>query len=212
MLREYEKYNVKLLLLILIIGYIFFFSTHSMAQSSLKSDSTILSSIKVDSNSLSQKSFKANPKRAAIYSAICPGLGQIYNRRYWKLPLVYAGVGATIYFIDINYSGYANTRKGIARLQDNDITNDELPILVKDYTFKKYDLKANGATEEDLLRIKKYFRQNLDYSILALTAIYLLNIVDANVDAHLSGFNMSDNLTLAPIVNQQGIGIALQLK
>ena len=210
MLLGCKKYNVIIPFSVMVIVSIIFFSSSLFAQS--KTDSTKSIATKADTSHLSINTFKPNPKRAAIYSAICPGLGQIYNRKYWKLPLVYAGLGATIYFIDINYSGYANTRKGIARLQDNDITNDDLPILVKDYTFKKYDLKANGATTEDLLRIKKYFRQNLDYSILALTAIYLLNIVDANVDAHLSGFNMSDNLAIAPLVNQQGIGIAFQFK
>jgi hypothetical protein len=97
-------------------------------------------------------------------------------------------------------------------LQDNDASNDNEPILVRDYSYKKYDLNKNGATVDDLLRIKKYFRQNIDVSVLTLTALYILNIVDANIDAHLSGFNMSDDLTIAPLINQYGVGIAFQFK
>jgi hypothetical protein len=136
----------------------------------------------------------------------------MYNRKYWKTPIVFAAVGVAAYFIVLNSTGYNNTRNGITRFQDDDITNNTEPILVRDYSFKKYDLIQNGATVDDLLRVKKYFRQNLDASVVALFAVYILNIVDANVDAHLSGFNMSDDLSIVPIANQNGVGIALKLK
>jgi hypothetical protein len=190
-----------------------FFITHVDAQSTIKMDTIKTSILKKDSLSTTASPvFKPNPKRAAIYSAVCPGLGQIYNRKYWKAPIVYAGIGVASYFILVNYSGYINTRNGITRLQDNDASNDNEPILVRDYSYKKYDLNKNGATVDDLLRIKKYFRQNIDVSVLTLTALYILNIVDANIDAHLSGFNMSDDLTIAPVINQYGVGIAFQFK
>ncbi len=151
--------------------------------------------------------FQPIPKRAALYSAICPGLGQIYNRKYWKAPIVYAAIGTVTYFIALNYSGYNSVYKGIAQLEDNNPSNDNQPIIVRDFTLKKYDL-SQTATLSDLLTIKKQFRQYLDESILAAAIIYVLNIVDANVDAHLYGFNATDNLAVAPIINQNGFGLA----
>ncbi|MFM2047601.1 MAG: hypothetical protein RI955_147 [Bacteroidota bacterium] len=190
-----------------------FFITDVDAQSTIKMDTIKTSILKKDSVATTASPvFKPNPKRAAIYSAVCPGLGQIYNRKYWKAPIVYTSIGVASYFILVNYSGYTNTRNGITRLQDNDASNDNEPILVRDYSYKKYDLNKNGASVDDLLRIKKYFRQNIDVSVLTLTALYILNIVDANIDAHLSGFNMSDDLTIAPLINQYGVGIAFQFK
>jgi hypothetical protein len=195
-----------------IILFFSLFICNAQAETVIGADSVVLTQNKNDSSRIISPKFLPNPKRAAIYSAVCPGLGQIYNRKYWKTPIVFASVGVAAYFIVLNSSGYANTRNGITRLQDNNPSNDNEPILVRDYSFKKYDLLQNGATVEDLLRVKKYFRQNLDASIVALFAVYILNIVDANVDAHLSGFNMTDDLSIVPIANQNGIGIAFKLK
>jgi hypothetical protein len=208
-----KNHNINLLFFCTAIIGCMFFITDVDAQSTIKMDTVKTSILKKDSLAItSTHIFKPNPKRAAIYSAVCPGLGQIYNRKYWKAPIVYASIGVASYFILVNYSGYTNTRNGITRLQDNDASNDNEPILVRDYSYKKYDLNKNGATVDDLLRIKKYFRQNIDVSVLTLTALYILNIVDANIDAHLSGFNMSDDLTIAPLINQYGVGIAFQFK
>jgi Family of unknown function (DUF5683) len=152
--------------------------------------------------------FKPMPRKAALYSALCPGLGQIYNRKYWKAPLVYAAMGTVAYFIAINYSGYNSVRNGITRLEDNNASNDNQPIIVRNFDLKKYDL--NGETLTDLLTVKKYFRQNLDMSVLAGAIVYVLNIVDANVDAHLYGFDVNENLAIAPLANQNGMGVAFK--
>ena len=106
--------------------------------------------------------------------------------------------------------GYNSVRNGITRLEDNDATNDNQPIIVRNFDLKKYDL--NGETLTDLLTVKKYFRQNLDMSVLAGVIVYVLNIVDANVDAHLYGFDADEKLAIEPLANQNGVGIALKWK
>ena len=200
---------------ILLFVFFFLFATISMAQvdtlkktekkDSRKSSFHVLS--KADSLRMI---FKPNPRKSALYSAICPGLGQIYNRKYWKAPLVYAAVGTVIYFIAINYSGYNSVRNGISRLEDSDPNNNRQPIIVRNFDLKKYDL--NGEDVTHLLSVKKYFRQNLDISVLAGAIVYVLNIVDANVDANLYGFDVDEKLAISPIVNQSGIGVAFRFK
>jgi TM2 domain-containing membrane protein YozV len=173
----------------------------------IKSDTSKHSVFHLNKNDSLRMVFKPNPKRAAIYSAILPGAGQFYNKKYWKVPLVLVAAGTVAYFITLNYQGYNSVRKGIARLESGDSTQYNQPIYVRDFNLKKYDL--NGESVSDLLSVKKYFRQNLDVSILSGLVVYLLNIVDAEVDAHLFGFNMNDTLSFSPIYNQKGIGIAM---
>jgi hypothetical protein len=156
------------------------------------------------------KSFSPIPKYAIMRSAIMPGWGQFYNRKYWKVPLVYVSAATACYFIAINYSGYQNVRNGIAKRLDDNLLNDDDPILVGDYDFKKYDVGFN--TTPDLFKIKAYFRKNLDLAIIGFAVVHVLNIIDADVDAHLYNFNMSNDLSLQPIVNGNGIGIALKWK
>ena len=178
----------------------------------------LVDSTKNDISKSSQKTdstkslvFKPNPRKAALLSMACPGLGQAYNRKYWKVPIVAAAVGTVGYLMYINLTGYNSVKNGISRLEDNDPSNDNQPIIVRDFDLKKYDLSKTNSLS-DLLTIKKYFRQNLDLCFLSAAIIYVLNIVDANVDAHLYGFNVNDNIAVAPIYNQNGLGVAMQFK
>lgn len=122
------------------------------------------------------------PAKAAFYSAVLPGLGQAYNGRYWKIPLVYAGMGAGIYFyIDNNkqYHRYRDAyKRRLAGYQDDEF---------------------QGVLETNsLINAQKQFRRNKDLSLLVTLAFYVLNIIDANVDAHLQQFNVDNNLSLHP--------------
>ena len=132
-----------------------------------------------------------SPKVAAIRSALLPGLGQIYNKKYWKIPIVYAGLGTGIYF-------YADNNKKYHRFRD------------------EYKKRLNGTADPDdpyfgnldnsrIIDGQKFYQRNRDLSVLITTAIYILNIVDANVDAHLMQFNVNENLTLRPDYNQNEI-------
>jgi hypothetical protein len=154
--------------------------------------------------------FSPSPKGAVIRGAIVPGLGQIYTRKYWKLPLVYTAMGTAAYFIGVNYWSYQQAKAGIARRLDADPANDYSSILVRDFNYKQYDVSQQST--EDLFKVKAYFRHNLDLSVIGFAAVYMLTLVDANVSAHLYNFNMSEDLSLSPRITPTSIGFALQFR
>ncbi|MPM52641.1 hypothetical protein SDC9_99401 [bioreactor metagenome] len=123
-----------------------------------------------------------SPKKATIMSACLPGLGQAYNRKYWKIPVIYSGLGGTGYSILWNNNKYQTFRKAyIARTDTLDSTTDNFP-------------RYSAA---NLLDLRNYYRHNLELSVIIFSAIYVLNIVDASVDAHLYDFDISDDLSLS---------------
>jgi len=122
------------------------------------------------------------PARAAFYSAVLPGLGQAYNKKYWKIPVVYAGLGIGMYFYLDNNKEYKRYRSAYKRRLAG-FTDDEF----------------YGTINDDGLReAQKTLSRNREISLLVTIAIYALNIIDANVDAHLLQYNVDDNLSLAP--------------
>ena len=125
------------------------------------------------------------PAKAAFYSAIVPGLGQIYNGKYWKLPIVYAAIGTTTYFYIDNNNQYKKYRNAFKQR----LTGQE-------------DEFFDVLTDQNLIDAQKLFRKNRDLSLLFVVGAYVLNIVDANVDAHLQQFNVSENLSLKPQAEQ----------
>lgn len=115
-------------------------------------------------------------------SAILPGLGQVYNKKYWKVPIIYAGLGGFGYFFVSNHNQYKIYQKSLRAAADDD------PSTVPDI----YWMNASQLQVEKL-RFKKY----RDYCAVGLVAVYVLNIIDANVDAHLKTFDVSDDLSLS---------------
>ncbi|GLB52318.1 hypothetical protein NBRC110019_13570 [Neptunitalea chrysea] len=134
------------------------------------------------------------PSKAAFYSAIVPGLGQIYNHSYWKLPIIYGGMGAAGYFYVTNNKYYHNYRDAFKRRQAG-YTDDPY-----------YDLNGDGegpdVTDSSLENGQDYYQSNRDLSLLIFIGIYALNIIDANVDAHLKQFNINKDLTLQPYLEE----------
>lgn len=127
------------------------------------------------------------PAKAAFYSAVFPGLGQIYNKKYWKLPLVYGAIGTSTYFyIDSqkNYNTYRNEYKN--RLAGNTSGSEYLANL----------------SESQLVAAQKQYQRNRDLSALCIVGFYVLNIIDANIDAALSQFNVSENLAFKTAINR----------
>jgi hypothetical protein len=121
------------------------------------------------------------PARASMLSASLPGLGQIYNRRYWKVPIIYAGFGALAYYVNFNSGEYNKFRAAyIARVDGN-------PNTVDDFPFHSTDV---------LQRAMNVYRRNLEVTYLLAAALYLLNILDANVDAHLMDFDVGETLSM----------------
>ncbi|MCH4553755.1 MULTISPECIES: DUF5683 domain-containing protein [Aestuariibaculum] len=133
-----------------------------------------------------------SPAKAAFYSAVLPGLGQAYNKRYWKIPLVYVGLGTGVYFYINNNKEYNRYRDAYkSRLAG--FENDEFYF---DSEGNKLDTPR--VTTEGLERGQKFYRKNKEISLLVTLGIYALNIIDANVDAHLMQYNIDENLSLAP--------------
>jgi hypothetical protein len=133
-----------------------------------------------------------SPSKAAFYSAILPGLGQAYNKSYWKIPLVYGGLVTGIYFYSANNKQYKRYRDAYkSRLAG--LTNDEFYL-----DFQGNQLASPRVTTEGLERGQKFYRKNKEISLFVTLGIYALNIIDANVDAHLMQYNVDENLSLSP--------------
>jgi len=121
--------------------------------------------------------------RAALMSAVIPGLGQAYNKSYWKIPVLYAGAGALVYFIGDNNKEYQKYKEAyLFRLDGDSSTNDT---------------EYSNLNDEDIKVRMDYYRRNRDLCYVLLGTVYVLNIIDAYVDAHLKNFDVSDNLSLS---------------
>lgn len=128
----------------------------------------------------------ASPKTAAILSACLPGLGQAYNRRYgchslWKIPVIYAGFGGLGIGFGFNQKLYAQYRNALRLRYDDD------PSTVDDYP---------EYSDDDLVTLKNYYQRYRDLCVIGAAALYTLQVLDAAVDAHLSTFDMGDDLSL----------------
>jgi hypothetical protein len=136
-----------------------------------------------------------------MYSALIPGLGQVYNKKYWKLPVIYGATGIIIYAFDFNNDLYNKYSTAYARMDAGDISIFE------------------GITDKNrILRAKEDAQRNRDLNVISLAAIYLLNVLDATVDAHLFDYEINDNLSLniqptlkRSIDYQSAYGVTLRL-
>lgn len=144
------------------------------------------------------------PAKAAFYSAILPGLGQAYNKSYWKIPLVYGGIGTGVYFYSRNNTKYHEFRDEYKK-RLNGTSNPTDPLY--------------GNLDNDrLIAGQRFYQRNRDLSVIVIAAFYILNIVDANVDAHLIQFNVDDDLSLSPNIQQNeidykhSVGLSLNYK
>lgn len=129
------------------------------------------------------------PAKAAFYSAVIPGLGQVYNKQYWKVPVVYGGLAIGYYFYNDNNKKYNEFR---------DIYKRRLEGYTDDRYFGVY---SNAV----LINAQRTFERNRDISTAVMIGFYVLNIIDANVGAHLMQFNVNENLSLLPDVRQNEI-------
>ncbi len=131
-----------------------------------------------------------SPHKATLYSMALPGLGQAYNKKYWKIPIVYAGIGTIGYFALSNRSKYLEAKEAYIYVfngEDYPIDNDLIG---------KYEA-------DDLREIRDYYRRNMELSWILMGLWYVLNVVDATVDAHLFDYDIGDDLKvhLSPVIN-----------
>lgn len=143
-----------------------------------------------------------SPKKAVILSAIVPGAGQIYNRKYWKAPIAWAGIGAGVYFLQENTREYRRYRDAYIALVDDD------PTTVDEFN-GQYSAQA-------VLNVTDTYRRWRDLSYIAIGAVYVLNLIDATVDAHFVRFDVGNDLSmrLGPSLDVAAFGatgLSLQL-
>lgn len=182
--------GIILFLLFLLSGTTTFAQQHKDTLIPKKEDTVILKSKVADTSgksllSLDTSARKFNPKVATLRSAILPGWGQWYNKKYWKIPIVYGALGITAGVFFYNMKTYKQLRKAVIYRLDSDTSNDRLinPEFI-------------NLSTESIRMYRNAFRQNIDYSVLVFLLFWGLNVVDATVDANLKAFDVSPDITL----------------
>lgn len=183
---------------------LYFFSVETTAQST----NSITTSDKINSTDSSNKKKikKFNTRTATLRSAMIPGWGQIYNKKYWKLPLVYGGLGITAGVFQYNVKNYNLLRQAFSYRTDTISSNDAL-----------IDPRFKNLSTNAIQSYRTSFRQNVDYTVLFFIAFWGLNVIDATVDANLKAFDVNDNLSLqikhgySPMANTTGLSLVLDI-
>ncbi len=161
-----------------------------------------LDQVVYDSLKVALLPFQPNPKKSALYSAILPGAGQLYNRQYWKVPVVYAGVAVAAYFLIDNSREYQRFRRGyIARINNANVQDE-------------FTDKYSGA---QLQVLQNAYRKYLDMTILFTGLGYTLQVLDALTFAHLKNFDVSKNISMrmrpvAMPAGDPGFGLVMNFK
>lgn len=171
----------------------------------IREDSLIIQS--QDTVQLKTYSSRYDPRKALLYAAIVPGLGQIYNKKYWKLPLVYGGFIALGYGINFYQEGYIKYKKELFYNIENGYDADT-------------DIRPNDVySTANYRRIVDQYKRQRDFMIILMGGMYLLQIVDAHVDAHLKEFDLNPNLqvSIEPMIEQNDLigrqsGVSLIIK
>jgi len=145
-----------------------------------------------------------SPARAAFYSAVLPGLGQAYNKKWWKVPIVWGALGTGVYY-------YNRNDKQFERYQ----TAYKASLAGRPHEFDGTG-ESPELTQDALIRAQEVFKKNRDLSLFITIGLYALNILEANVDAHLPDKALDTNLTfrpaifVSPVSNQALAGITLK--
>jgi hypothetical protein len=159
-----------------------------------------------------QHKFKPESLRATMLAVSFPGLGQIYNRKYWKIPVVYAGFGALIYSAGFNSKNYLLYMKAYQDFTDNiKVTNSYLKVIPPSVSQSTYDAVVYPNTylptsysyyKDAMLRMVDYYKRYRDLSYIGIAGWYLFSILDANVDASLFNYDINNNLNITLIPMQ----------
>ncbi len=126
------------------------------------------------------KTIYYSPRKAAILSACLPGLGQAYNKKYWKMPIIYGVLGGIAYWGVTNHQQYKFYSRNLTAIYDED----------------EHTINTTFYSSSQLVTQKKYYKKYRDMAIMVGALAYFINIIDANVDAHLKTFDVSDDLSL----------------
>ena len=182
---------------IVFIGLLCFFTGNYSVFSQGKIDVSIMPKDSMKSKNIDP----LTPAKAAFYSAVLPGLGQAYNKKYWKIPLVYGAIATSVYFYIDSKKNYNQYRDAYKRRLEG----------YKDDKFSYLD-------DSRLIVGQKFYQRNRDLSALFILGFYALNIIDANVDAALIQFNVNENLSVKPniypndVTSRANVGLTLNYK
>ena len=160
----------------LLIVIFSFFHPQLRSQNTGKENTTDSSKTTV----LDKKKVYSHARKATLMSVFLPGLGQGYNKKYWKIPIIYAGLGGFTYMFITNNQQYNYYRDNLKAIYDED------PATVNTTIYQDWQLES----------LKTQYKKNRDFAVIGFFAVYLLNIIDANVDGHLMSFDVSDDLGL----------------
>jgi len=160
-----------------------------------------------------------SPKTAAIRSALVPGWGQIYNRKYWKLPIVYGALGVTGGIFIYNLKNYRDLRFAYkARVEASPSATNPRPTAADSVNYYKAKPLLRDLDINALLTYRDDFRRNIDYSVLVFILFWGLNVADATVDAHLKSFDVSPDLSFhlkfghSQLAGTNGVSLVLAFK
>lgn len=185
-------------------------STAQEDSASAKKDTTMHLHGQIDTSfsKLDTTKKKHSPRLAAIRSAILPGWGQIYNKKIWKVPIVYTAIGVPAGLFFYNKKWYNRIKYAYAVASTPNPSQDSLDRVHQRLRFFVDRKEANA-----LVNARNEYRRNMDYSILFFLLFWSLNIVDATVDAHLRDFDVSPDLSLKlkPVLNSSNYGVGLVL-
>ena len=151
-----------------------------------------------------------SPRKAAIRSALIPGWGQVYNKKYWKVPIVYGALGTTGVVFAYNLKTYKELRLAYKGKYNARVFKDSTDYF-------KMEPRYIPISEESLRFNRNEFRRNIDYTVLVFIALWGLNVVDATVDAHLKSFDVSPDLSLkikpghSELANTSGLSLVLKI-
>ena len=195
-LMELMVKKLAILTLMLLTGTEILSAQDTMPTDSLPSDSlpTVIPPLKVVKEVKDWSTWKPNPKRALWLALVIPGGGQIYNRKYWKLPLVYGGFLGCLYAMNWNNSQYKDYSQAFLDISDND------PNTASYNKFLRFDVQItdnNRDRYKDIFKKRRdKYRRWRDLSFFVLCGVYALSVIDAYVDAELSVFDISKDLSL----------------
>jgi len=175
---------------------------------------------------IKKRSFIPEPMKATMLSAAFPGLGQIYNRKYWKVPLVYAGFAGVGYAVYYNTKWYNTYIKAYQDFTDQIPETDSYIKLIRSIKPEDYDPVLHPSTcnastsawiKDQMMRQIDYFKKYRDLSSIGIVAWYLVSILDANVDASLFDYDIGESLAVKiepfqiPLYNFAGAGVNITL-
>lgn len=185
---SFKKVRGLCFIFILLAFFPGFYGTRALAQDTASNKNPAKpNSIKTDHS----------PRRATYYALVLPGLGQVYNHKYWKVPIVYVGFGACIYFITTNHRYYKELKDAYtwASVTNKIIYPPTPPNILHPIPDPPNDW-AKNYSEDKIKEGRDYYRRNLEISYIATGAWYILTVVDAVVDAHFFDYDINDDLTL----------------